>query len=170
MNSIYQDDPDETDDAGKPHRPGDGQTGESAEQVQAASRSAGEGGTGPGMGHEPSFTGHVADVPRVQVEPLEVTEIFSNPLPMPANFQNLAAVGGSVGALLLGLWSIIGAILTPLAMINAIIGILMGFWGLTSTRKKMAIVGITLCLVGLSLSLWEVNGIISNYFNRSGEM
>ena len=106
----------------------------------------------------------------LQVEPLEVTEIFNNPIPLPVNFQNLAAVGGSVGALVLGIWSIVGAALTPFSMINAILGILMGFWGLSSTKKTMATVGLALCIVGLALSLWDLNGVVSNYFYRAEEM
>ncbi len=103
-------------------------------------------------------------------EIIEATAVFAKPREMPANFQNLAAVGGAVGALLLGIWSIFGATISPYASINAMVGILMGFWGITSPRKKMAIIGIVLCLIGLGLSVWEVNGIISNYLMQVEEM
>ncbi|MCH2181867.1 MAG: hypothetical protein MK108_07670 [Mariniblastus sp.] len=152
MNSIYNDAPGDSDDPGNSPGP-EGGPGSDPVQPDQASVYATQPGT------------QIA-----QVEPLEVTEIFPNPLPMPVNFQNLAAAGGSVGALVLGVWSIIGATLTPFSMINAIVGILMGFWGLTSTKKTMAIVGMVLCLIGLSLSVWEVNGFISNYFYRAEEM
>ena len=103
-------------------------------------------------------------------EIIEATEVFATPREMPVSFQNLAAVGGAVGALLLGIWSIFGATISPYASINAMVGILMGFWGVTSPRKKMAIIGIVLCLIGLGLSVWEVNGIISNYLMQVEEM
>ena len=95
---------------------------------------------------------------------IEVSEVFSRPSELPPNFQNMAAIGGSVGALLLGIWSIVGATITPYSAINAVIGILMGCWGITSKRKKMAIIGMVLCLVGLGLSVSEINEIISNFF------
>ena len=101
---------------------------------------------------------------------IEATAVFAKPREMPANFQNLAAVGGAVGALLLGIWSIFGATISPYASINAMIGILMGCWGITSSRKKMAIIGIVLCLIGLGLSVREINGAMSNYIMQVEEM
>ena len=103
-------------------------------------------------------------------EIIEATEVFATPREMPVSFQNLAAVGGAVGALLLGIWSIFGATISPYASINAMVGILMGCWGITSLRKKMAIIGIVLCLIGLGLSIWEINGVISNYLMQVEEM
>lgn len=103
-------------------------------------------------------------------EAIEVTQVFAKPREMPPNIQNLAAVGGAVGALLLGIWSIVGATISPYASINAAVGILMGFWGISSPRKKMAIIGMVLCLIGLGLSVWEVNGVISNYLMQVEEM
>ena len=96
--------------------------------------------------------------------PLEVIKVFPQPLDMPADFQNLAAVGGSVGAVILGIWSIIGSIITPFSSINGLVGILMGFWGLQSSRKKMAITGIVLCGIGQILCFLQFNDIVSNFF------
>jgi len=131
-------------------------------------------GSRRGQGNDtPQMDAAASDVPveaTSQIEPLEVTEIFNNPIPLPVSFQNLAAVGGSVGALVLGIWSIVGAALTPYSMINAILGILMGFWGLSSTKKTMATVGLALCVVGLALSLGDVNEVVSNYFYPAEEM
>ena len=84
---------------------------------------------------------------------------------LPAGFENLSATGGAVGALVLGIWSILGSLLTPYAAINSILGIMLGFWGITSTRKKrLALIGIVLSGIGLAMSLFEVSRIISLFF------
>ena len=93
--------------------------------------------------------------------------LSSTPVDIAAEFQNMAAIGGAVGALVLGSWSIIGAMLTPWSAINALIAIVMGFYGLKSKRKRMAVLGIVLAVFGLALSLMELDQNVSRWF--SGE-
>ena len=71
--------------------------------------------------------------------------------PLPAGFQNLAARGGAIAALLLGLLAVAGAPLTPWSAVNAVLGISLGLWGLYSPLRKTAIAG--LALAGLALVL-----------------
>ena len=100
---------------------------------------------------------------------IEVTQIFTKPGDLPASFQNLAAVGGAVGAVILGIWSIAGALITPYSGINALLGIMMGIWGLSSSKRKTAILGMVLCLIALILSLSEFSTTFANFFIRSEE-
>lgn len=83
---------------------------------------------------------------------------------LPPGFENLSATGGAVGALVLGVWAILGSLLTPYAAINSILGFMLGLWGLTSQKKRLALIGIVLCIVGLAMSLLEVSRIISLFF------
>ena len=98
---------------------------------------------------------------------IEVTQLFPKPGDLPPSFQNLAALGGAVGAIILGIWSIGGALLTPYSCINALLGMMMGIWGLNSSRRKMAILGMILCLIGLVLSLSEFSTTLANFLIRS---
>ena len=135
----------------------------------------------PGEGQQskgqPSDIGNAANSQPIQAELVqaELVEPTSAPTAelvmappnyqLPAGFENLSATGGAVGALVLGIWSILGSLLTPYAAINSILGIMLGFWGITSTRKKrLALIGIVLSGIGLAMSLFEVSRIISLFF------
>jgi hypothetical protein len=85
------------------------------------------------------------------------------------SFENLAAKGGAVGALVLGIWCFAGSFITNWSIINGLLGLLMGFWGLTSKHKKMAWIGIALCLIGMFLSLVQVSEILNLYLNARDE-
>ena len=89
---------------------------------------------------------------------------------MPPGLENLAAVGGAVSAMVLGVFSVIGSLLTPYAAINSALGMMLGAWGLTSRKKKMASIGIVLCAVGMMMSLFEVRRIISLFFATEPEI
>ena len=80
------------------------------------------------------------------------------------NLQNISALGGAVGGLVLGGWSIICSLITYYGFINAILAILLGIYGLSSNRKKMSVIGIVLGVCGLLLCLMEINQSLSNYF------
>ena len=83
---------------------------------------------------------------------------------LPPGFENLSATGGAVGALVLGVWSVLGSLLTPYAAINSILGIILGLWGFSSQRKRLAAIGVALCIAGLIMSLFEVSRIVSLFF------
>ena len=88
---------------------------------------------------------------------------------MTSNFENLAAKGGAVGALVLGIWCLAGSFITNWSIINGLIGLMMGFWGLTSRNKKMACIGIALCMTGIFLSLVQVSELINVYIDARDE-
>lgn len=60
-----------------------------------------------------------------------------------------AATGGAVGAVALGLWALITFWLTDWTMLNALVGLALGFWGLQSPRQKIARLGLGLNLLAL---------------------
>ncbi|MDB4778118.1 hypothetical protein OAG68_01550 [bacterium] len=62
--------------------------------------------------------------------------------------DSVAANGGSIAAIILGVWSILGALFTSLSIVNSLLGILLGLWGLSSRKKGLAVLGIVLCVVG----------------------
>ena len=87
--------------------------------------------------------------------------------PAAIELEGIAANGGAVGALVLGIWSILGSLLTFWSLINGILGLALGIWGLRSKRPRMAWIGIFLCLVGASMSLLAVSEMISVYWNAA---
>ena len=89
--------------------------------------------------------------------------------PLPGNLENLSAIGGAVGSLVLGLWCVAGSFITNWSIINGLIGLVMGFWGLTSRKKRTAWIGIALCIAGIFLSLIEVSELIGEYMSESEE-
>ncbi len=96
--------------------------------------------------------------PRIQLPP-----------PIAKSLDNLSAKGGAVGALVLGIWCIIGSFITNWSILNGILGLLLGIWGLTSAKKTTAWVGIICCLIGMSMSLLQVSDLISTYMNAIEE-
>jgi len=61
---------------------------------------------------------------------------------------NLAARGGAIASIVLGAWSIVGAAITGYSFINALLGLVLGFWGMTSD-VRWPWLGLILSLVGL---------------------
>ena len=86
-----------------------------------------------------------------------------SPPPLAKNLQNLSANGGAVGALVLGAWCFLGSFITNWSIINGILGLLLGTWGLTSRRKKTAWIGIALCTIGILLCLAEFSEIVNKW-------
>ena len=115
-----------------------------------------------------------ADEPLETVEPIEVAELAeevevaryaetdkATPEPqkyepfishqLPPQFQNVAAKGGAVGALVLGCLAVFGAFITQWSLFNAVVGLALGLWGLSSNMPRTAILGIVLCGIGFLL-------------------
>ena len=92
-----------------------------------------------------------------------------SPPPIVDNLDNIAANGGAVGAIVLGIWSFLGAFITNWSIINGILGVVLGLWGLTSRRRRMALIGILLCLISIFLSLIQVGELVKIYMNPVDE-
>jgi hypothetical protein len=68
-----------------------------------------------------------------------------------ARRAGLMAMGGTVTSLVLGLFSTILSVIWPPAAIVAVLGLVMGIWGLSSPRRNWALVGMLLCCLAIGL-------------------
>lgn len=101
---------------------------------------------------------------------LNPTHFSSIPSPKIAgNLENMSANGGAIGSIVLGAWCVAGSFITNWSIINGVIGLLMGFWGLNSRKQRTAWIGIALCIIGIFLSLIQVNELINTYLNAVDE-
>lgn len=91
------------------------------------------------------------------------------PPPLAKSLQNLSANGGAVGALVLGLWCFVGSFITNWSIVNGFLGLILGFWGLTSRRQTIAWIGIGLCLIGIFLSLADISALVNEWMNPIDE-
>lgn len=62
--------------------------------------------------------------------------------------------------------SLIACFYTSGAVVTAVIGLLMGIWGLYSTRRGPAIIGILLCCVAMAIG--GFNGVVWMYEAQYG--
>ncbi len=85
------------------------------------------------------------------------------------SLERIAANGGAVGSVVLGVWSIAGSFLTTWSLINGVIGVLLGFWGTASRRPRMAWIGIGLSILGVLLSMMEISSLIQEFFQVPDE-
>jgi len=106
-----------------------------------------------------AMTGAVGP-PRIKLAP---------PPPLASNLQNLSANGGAIGALVLGLWCFAGSFITNWSILNGMLGLLLGAWGLTSRRKKTAWIGIALCTIGILLCLAQFSELINQWWYEVDE-
>ena len=67
--------------------------------------------------------------------------------------ESISSVGGAVASVFLGILALAGSFLTVFSAINTVLGFGLGIWGLTSPRKRMAVTGITLCVIGFVVPL-----------------
>jgi hypothetical protein len=68
-----------------------------------------------------------------------------------ARRAGLMAMGGTVTSLVLGLFSAILSAFWPPGAIVAVLGLVMGIWGLSSPRRNWALVGMLLCCLAIGL-------------------
>lgn len=95
---------------------------------------------------------------------------WKTPVPNTGNLENLPAKGGAIGSLVLGIWCVLGAFVTNWSIINGLIGLLMGLWGMASRKQKTALLGILLCVLGIFMSLIQFNELINTYFTATEEV
>lgn len=74
--------------------------------------------------------------------------------PIPKQFQNMAADGGAVTALVLGVFALIGAFFSDLSAFNGILGLAFGGWGLTSNKRRTSILGGLLCCLAIAVCVF----------------
>jgi hypothetical protein len=116
-----------------------------------------------------SKTGEIVQAPPVIYavsSPQPARKIIPAP-PVAAELEGIAANGGAVGAVVLGVWSILGSTLTSWSLINAVLGLAMGLWGLSSKRPRTAWIGIVLSVLGAFLSLAVVSEWVTGFWQTN---
>jgi hypothetical protein len=68
-----------------------------------------------------------------------------------ARRASMMAMGGTVASIVLGIFAALLALLWPPAAIIAVLGLVMGIWGLRSPRRNLALVGMLLCCLAIGL-------------------
>lgn len=84
----------------------------------------------------------------------------------PSYPAHTAAVGGAIGSVVLGGMSLVGCLITNAALVTALLGLAMGVWGLYSTRRGLAVLGLLLCFLALSIA--SFNGAVDLYEYMNG--
>jgi len=72
-----------------------------------------------------------------------------------ARRSGMMAMGGTVASLVLGVLSIGLAALWAPAGVIAILGLVMGIWGLYSPRRNLALTGMLLCCLGIGVAAYR---------------
>jgi len=73
-----------------------------------------------------------------------------------ARRNSMMAMGGTVASLVLGVFAGGLAILWPPAAAIAVLGLVMGIWGLYSPRRNLALLGMLLCCLAIGLGAYGV--------------
>ena len=64
------------------------------------------------------------------------------------------AMGGTVASMVLGLFAACFALVWPPAAIIAVLGLMMGIWGLYSPRRNWALVGMLICCLAIGVGMY----------------
>lgn len=85
------------------------------------------------------------------IEAKKPPPVWQHRMPSKLAAESIASTGGAVGSVALGVLSIIGGFITPFSLINSALGIVLGAWGLSSPRKRLAGIGMLLCVIGVAI-------------------
>jgi hypothetical protein len=104
----------------------------------------------------PPTTGFPPPVaPAVQFIPKPIAPPPSTAQIVEARRKALVAMGGTVGALVLGIFALAIAPFRFEAAIVGLIGIGLGVWGLYSPRRNWAFVGVLICVLAIALGAYR---------------
>ena len=87
--------------------------------------------------------------------------------PPPSQIASLAAKGGAVGAIVLGALSFFGSFITSYAILNSLMGLMLGLWGLNSNHRRMATIGIVICLLSGFFCVVEISSWLQTLWPES---
>ena len=138
---------------------------------QGADDNASEETTGDALTEEPILAEPVPEeltlappavVYSPEVAPRQTAQLQNATGKPPELLENLAAKGGAVGAVVLGGLALLGSFISSYAVINAVIGLLMGLWGLNSSHQRMAGIGMLLCLISAFFCAVEISSWLAS--------
>lgn len=93
--------------------------------------------------------------PLVQYVPKPVAPPVSTAQIIEARRRGLMAMGGTIAAILLGVFALILSFFRAEAAVIALLGLGMGLWGLYSPRRNWALVGVLLCCLAVGLGVYR---------------
>lgn len=71
-------------------------------------------------------------------------------LPRPPDYRaKRSAIGGAVGSIVLGAIGLAGSFFSAASLFVSLTGLVLGFWGLASDKKRVAAVGLAICVVAV---------------------
>ncbi len=76
--------------------------------------------------------------------------------------------GLAIASFIIGIFNLCAWVLPICGVPLGVIGIVLGYVGMNSSRRTLAIVGITLCGIGFFLAL--INGLIGAYRGMTGQL
>lgn len=80
---------------------------------------------------------------------------------------NTTAMGGTIGAIVLGLFALVLAPFRAEAALVAMIGMVMGLWGLYSPRRAWALVGLLICCLAIGIASYTGAKALNVLLNRN---
>jgi hypothetical protein len=84
-----------------------------------------------------------------------------------AKRTSLTAMGGTIGSLVLGLFALVLALFRFEAALIALLGLVLGIWGLYSPKRALALVAMLLCCLAIGLGSYTgANQLYVYYKNR----
>ncbi|HEX5106099.1 MAG TPA: hypothetical protein VFV87_19905, partial [Pirellulaceae bacterium] len=102
---------------------------------------------------EPPVAPRVA--PLVQYVPKPIAPPVSTAQVVEARRKGMMAMGGTIAAILLGVFALILSFFRAEAAVIALLGLCMGIWGLYSPRRSWALVGVLLCCLAIGLGVYR---------------
>jgi hypothetical protein len=93
--------------------------------------------------------------PTVQFIPKPIVAPPSTSQMIEARRHSLMAMGGTVGAIAVGIFALILALFRFEAAIVGLIGLGLGLWGLHSPKRNWALVGLLLCCLAIGLGAYR---------------
>lgn len=84
-----------------------------------------------------------------------------------AKRASLTAMGGTIGSLVLGVFALVLALFRFEAALIALLGLILGIWGLYSPKRALALVAMLLCCLAIGLGSYTgVNQLYVYYKSR----
>jgi hypothetical protein len=103
----------------------------------------------PGIPPKPGASVSPYAAPRPRAAPPSTSELVE------AHRQSVMAMGGTVTALVLAVFSLILSFFRFEAAVIALIGLVMGVWGLYSPRRRWALAAMLLCALAMALGTYR---------------
>ena len=126
----------------------------------------------PPVPEEPPVEATAVDAPAMPLVPVAPPAYVSMRPPttgelIEARRAGMMAMGGTVASLVLGIFAAAVAFVWPLASLIAVLGLIMGIWGLQSPKRNLALIGMLLCCLSIGVGTYSAVRRIYLSFKQS---